>query len=256
MLRRWGPRFLLYVLFIVAVAVAAAASHLGTAGIAVAMGATWGLIATLEWAVSRAIDSPGDADDEYEDPRRVRPARSFVPIPPVAPETPALVVPREPEPVAAEPEPEPVAAEPEPERVPEPALVEESGVPPEVPPPVQVPQAVPAEPAPVPEPEPEPEPVPVALVPEPPPARPQPEPAPEPQPAPVPVLASAGRGAREWNIWDLERLTRDASGRDAFKDEERSYLLMYLREFANADGVLPADFDALVRDSFGDLVGV
>ena len=31
---------------------------------------------------------------------------------------------------------------------------------------------------------------------------------------------------------------------------------MYLREFANADGALPVDFDALVRDSFGDLIGV
>jgi hypothetical protein len=39
------------------------------------------------------------------------------------------------------------------------------------------------------------------------------------------------------------------------RDEERSFLLMYLRDFAGADGVLPVDFDALVRDSFGDLVG-
>jgi hypothetical protein len=30
---------------------------------------------------------------------------------------------------------------------------------------------------------------------------------------------------------------------------------MYLREFADADGMLPVDFDGLVRDSFGDLVG-
>jgi hypothetical protein len=30
---------------------------------------------------------------------------------------------------------------------------------------------------------------------------------------------------------------------------------MYLREFAGPDGVLPDDFDSLVRDSFGDLVG-
>jgi hypothetical protein len=29
---------------------------------------------------------------------------------------------------------------------------------------------------------------------------------------------------------------------------------MYLREFANADGVLPADFDAVVRESFGDVL--
>ena len=31
---------------------------------------------------------------------------------------------------------------------------------------------------------------------------------------------------------------------------------MYLREFAGPDGLLPVDFDGLVRDSFGDLVGV
>ena len=37
-------------------------------------------------------------------------------------------------------------------------------------------------------------------------------------------------------------------------DEERTFLLMYLREFANADGVLPADFDAVVRESFGDVL--
>jgi hypothetical protein len=30
---------------------------------------------------------------------------------------------------------------------------------------------------------------------------------------------------------------------------------MYLRDFADADGELPIDFDALVRDSFGELVG-
>jgi hypothetical protein len=61
---------------------------------------------------------------------------------------------------------------------------------------------------------------------------------------------------RQWNLWDLERLTREASGADATLDEERSFLLMYLREFAGPDGELPVDFDALVRDSFGKLVGV
>jgi hypothetical protein len=29
---------------------------------------------------------------------------------------------------------------------------------------------------------------------------------------------------------------------------------MYLREFANADGDLPAEFDGLVRESFGVLL--
>ena len=45
---------------------------------------------------------------------------------------------------------------------------------------------------------------------------------------------------------------REQSGADVARDEERSFLLMYLREFASPDGVLPVDFDAVVRESFGD----
>ena len=41
---------------------------------------------------------------------------------------------------------------------------------------------------------------------------------------------------------------------DVAKNEERAYLLMYLREFAGPAGTLPADFDGLVRDALGDLV--
>jgi hypothetical protein len=29
---------------------------------------------------------------------------------------------------------------------------------------------------------------------------------------------------------------------------------MYLREFADADGVLPTSFDSIVRESFGDVL--
>jgi hypothetical protein len=39
---------------------------------------------------------------------------------------------------------------------------------------------------------------------------------------------------------------------DAARDEERSFVLMYLRDFAHPDGLLPPEFDALVRDSFGE----
>ena len=86
------------------------------------------------------------------------------------------------------------------------------------------------------------------------------EPEPEPEPEPVPAATTVvpiGVSAlpRQWNLWDLERLTREASGGDAILDEERSFLLMYLREFAGPDGELPIDFDGLVRDSFGQLVG-
>jgi outer membrane biosynthesis protein TonB len=116
-----------------------------------------------------------------------------------------------------------------------------------------------AEPEPHPEPELQPEPKPA---PEPPVLRSVPEPPPEPAPPPAvqepsPVVVPIGVGAapREWNLWDLERLTREHAGQDDARDQERSFLLMYLRDFAGPDGLLPIDFDSLVRDSFGDLVG-
>jgi hypothetical protein len=106
-------------------------------------------------------------------------------------------------------------------------------------------------------PDPEPEPVeraPLVAVPELESEPPMPRPV---QPAATSTVVPIGVGAgpRQWNLWDLERLTRDAAGDDAARDEERTFLLMYLREFAGADGLLPVDFDGLVRDSFGDLVG-
>lgn len=74
---------------------------------------------------------------------------------------------------------------------------------------------------------------------------------PEPQ---VVSLAARATSPREWNLWELERLARATAGGDVARDEERGYLLMYLRDFANADGVLPADFDGVVRESFGDVL--
>jgi hypothetical protein len=58
---------------------------------------------------------------------------------------------------------------------------------------------------------------------------------------------------REWNIWDLERLARAQAG-DAARDQEWAALFMHLRQFANADGVLPTEFDGLVRESFSRLI--
>jgi hypothetical protein len=97
---------------------------------------------------------------------------------------------------------------------------------------------------------------PVPSAPEPPPARPrfaalrprQPAAPEEPSPPPVPP-------AREWNIWDLERLAREQAG-DGPRDEEWSALFTHLRAFANAAGVLPKEFDGLVRESFGELIEV
>ena len=92
---------------------------------------------------------------------------------------------------------------------------------------------------------------------------PEPEPEPEPGPEPEPLPPAAERVVelpiraepREWNLWELERVARDAAGADAARDEERSFLLMYLREFADPDGMLPVTFDPLVREAFGDVLG-
>jgi hypothetical protein len=100
--------------------------------------------------------------------------------------------------------------------------------------------------------EPEPEPEPEA----------EPEPEPEPAPPPVPpgedgaavVELPLRGGPREWNLWDLERRARERHGQDPYRDEEWSALFVYLREYASPDGMLPADFDDLVRSSFGELL--
>jgi hypothetical protein len=116
------------------------------------------------------------------------------------------------------------------------------------------------EPAPQPEPKPEPEHEP-ELQPErervlvaAPPAPPEPEPQLEPVPVVVP-LVPRDTTPRTWNLWELERLAETMNSEAAA--EERRLLLMHLREFADASGDLPVEFDALVRDTFGaDLAGL
>jgi hypothetical protein len=102
-----------------------------------------------------------------------------------------------------------------------------------------------------PEPAPRPEPPRIVAVPSPPP---EPEPEPTPEPARAVTFIPANEAPREWNLWELERAARDHATDDVVRNEERSYLLMYLREFAGPDGILPADFDGLVRDAFGDVL--
>jgi hypothetical protein len=87
------------------------------------------------------------------------------------------------------------------------------------------------------------------LDPEPEPASPV-EPVPpetDPEPDPLPVVAARG----PWNLWEIERALRAQGG----VDQERAFLLHYLRDYAGADGELPAAFDDLVRESFGDVLG-
>lgn len=88
----------------------------------------------------------------------------------------------------------------------------------------------------------------------PPPPEPEPEPELEPEPEPAVAHLPTNDEPREWNLWELERASREDATADVAKTEERAYLLMYLREFAGPDGNLPADFDGLVRDAFGDLL--
>jgi hypothetical protein len=85
-------------------------------------------------------------------------------------------------------------------------------------------------------------------------AEPEPEPAPVAFGATAAVGAPAGRSSGGWNVWELEKLARRLGGNDSARDEEWAFLLVYLREFANPEGLLPTDFDALVRESFPELV--
>jgi hypothetical protein len=88
-------------------------------------------------------------------------------------------------------------------------------------------------------------------------------PAPEP-PATIAPRATPDQGRRRigrpagprqerapvhWNIWALERVAREHP-----ESEELAFLVLSLREFADSAGQLPADFDPLVRESFGDLL--
>lgn len=98
-------------------------------------------------------------------------------------------------------------------------------------------------------------------------AVPEPEPESEPEPEPeeeeeaeeepqelVPELAQAAHRRPEgWNLWDLELRAKQVAG-DRLRDEEWHALFVSLREFAQPDGTLPSEFDALVHESFGELI--
>lgn len=252
MRRVFGPRTAVEAAFLVAVPiVVGVVLGAGVWTIVAASAVAYLLIVLVEaflWYEGKRVPA---APRVFRRPRSVVVRRGGEP--PVAPdpaEESVVVRPREEPPAAApvaapqpdpEPEPEP---QPEPEPEPQPAppaepagdqvrVLRPAPVPVERPPLVAVPDLGP-DPGPEPDPEPQP----------------QPEPAPA---AVVPI--GPGAAPRRWSLWDLERLSREQSGGDPVRDEERTFLLMYLREFADADGMLPIDFDGLVRDSFGDLVG-
>jgi len=83
-----------------------------------------------------------------------------------------------------------------------------------------------------------------------------PEPAPaEPVPAPTldldPVLTPPVHHTGRHNLYRLEQLVRDAETQGDPRAEEWSVYLPLLREHAEADGSLPAQFDSLIESVFG-----
>ncbi len=232
MRRVFGPRTVVEAAFLVSVPVVAAAIGSGTSSIIAASGAGYLVVLVLEATLLREGRAAPAALSRLRLPSR------------------NVVVKR--------PEPEPVAPAPV-----ESVLVHQPPAPAPVPAQPEHVRVLRPEPEPVPPPAPRPAPVPaiefapLVAVPEPvaePVAVHEPEPVPAAPPTVVPI--GYGAGPRQWSLWDLERLTRESAGVDAVRDEERQFLLMYLREFADANGMLPIDFDGLVRDSFGELLGV
>lgn len=73
---------------------------------------------------------------------------------------------------------------------------------------------------------------------------------PAPPRAPVVRLPIPSAEPREWNVWELEAVAREASRRAPERSAEWSYLLLHLREYADPGGTLPREFDAVVRESF------
>ena len=285
-------RFAAEAVFLILVAVGAALAQLSPPAIIGLMLVAWLLVALIERASSREqaralagaeeMDASGmvgaEPEEEAEEPaeeQRPRVAayrwlfwrRERAAVEPLAAPTASL----EDRPSRAnvrriEPEPPPPVIEIEPERVvteivaaesppPGPAvtkrplelpgLEDQETVRPTAPPPAKAPPAEPPDEAPAPSAPPV-----VEAPPEPPPPVERPRaPVPEPPRAPP----SPRPPAREWNIWELERRAREQAG-NPLRDEEWAALFMHLRQFANADGVLPTQFDDLIRESFSELI--
>ena len=96
---------------------------------------------------------------------------------------------------------------------------------------------------------------------EPPPAPVEPEPEPEPEPAPVetpaaapPPPAAEPAADGRYNLVALEKLVE--AKRHEFPDRAADWVsyLYFLREYAAADGTVPASFDWLIQDTFAELV--
>jgi hypothetical protein len=216
MFRRPGPRFVLWVVVLIGVAALAGVAHFAWWLIAVLEFAAWALVAVVE----RSLSSPGPS------------GFGAPPLPPPPlPEFEELSYVRVLGPGAAPTRSEPVL-EPTPAPVSEPVVAHEP-----VPAPVVV--AV----APLPEEKPERK---GGLI-----SRPfRSGGAPRPEPTVSRRGRTFGSQPRQWNVWSLERLVREQAG----DNDELGFLVTYLRDYANPDGMLPTNFDSLVRESFGDLL--
>jgi hypothetical protein len=70
----------------------------------------------------------------------------------------------------------------------------------------------------------------------------------------TPELRHSTGQRQRWNVWELDQLVQQHAGVDVARDDERTFLLQYLREYADGSGLLPPEFDELVRESFGDVL--
>jgi hypothetical protein len=217
-----GVRFAGEAAILILVALGLALAEFDPIVIAVVMVMALGLVALLERASSKEAKRASAAE----------------PAPEAGAALPPHVERTEVEPVAGGVRPPELEAEPAPEPEPEPAVSERSarailasGRPPVAPEPAKAEQPQPARRL-------------VQRRPEPP-----PPPEPEPEPEPEPVVQGP---PREWNLWELQRAVRSAP--DDERQQEWTALLIHLREFANADGDLPIEFDSLVRESFGEVL--
>jgi len=263
-LGRLWPRFALEAFFLVAVALVAGLLNLSVTEVVVVMAIAYLLTVVFELVTWRARRAGGSdvAEAQVGDSVAVdEPTSAIVAVragdrPPRPEEDEAWLdqpAPATQEPAAIETAAEVVEPEPELEPELEPAREQE-------PEPTPTAEPQPAEPQPeVEESEAEPEPEPVAAapqlvaVPEPEPEQ-KPEPAAEPEPVTAVATLPLPVQAQEWNLWELERLTRERGGEDPARDVEWGYLVVYLRDYARPDGTLPTEFDGLVRESFGELI--
>jgi hypothetical protein len=66
-----------------------------------------------------------------------------------------------------------------------------------------------------------------------------------------PTAADGG----SYNIVALQRLVDERGSEFPDRVEEWNAYLFFLREYAGPDGMVPAGFDWLVEETFGELVG-